>query len=307
MSALALLSLAGCGVAAAPPPRVSSRTPATSPTPTASCAPVPNLAPAPLPGELGVYRAGPLILTAGDDLAQHPEEWPGRRTSGSDAIVLLTGSRTAVLSVDPTSQSRFSLRFTPIGPGHPYPVLSDGRPAVRFPACSGRRHRFGLGAVFFRGRGCARLHVEQSSRPAIPMLIPIGNTLRGCPATGPMPALDPASTPYLGVACPTGNSIACDEVGIGVRLRRRATLVVVQVAGRLVTLSPPTDPRDALWLGRLFDAGLRHGPLDVHILRHDDLWFGTPEVLVCARATAFFPNGRAATRSATVLLHPGFG
>lgn len=273
--------------------------------PTAGCV-VEPLARAPLPQEVGVYRAGPLILAVGDDLGQHPAEWAGRQTSGSEAIAVLTGSKPAVLSVDGASRGRFSLQFTPFGRGHPSPVLSDGRSAVRFPACSGKLHGFG-GGVLFKGRGCARLHVEQRRLPAIPMLIPLGNTLRGCLGTGAMRTLGAGATPFLGVACPVPNSIVCDRVGIGVHLRRAATLVTVQVAGRLVTLSPPTDPPDDLWLGYLFDAGLRHGALKLHIPANAHLWSGSPELYPRVRVTAFFPNGHAATRSATVLLHPGFG
>jgi hypothetical protein len=253
-----------------------------------------------------VYRAGPLVLAIGDDLAQHPAERPGRRTSGSEAITVLTGRQPVALSVDRASRGRFSLQFTPYGRGHPSPVLSDGRADVRFPACSGRLHRFG-GGVLFMGRGCARLHVEQPGVPAVPMLIPIGNTLGGCPASGPMQTLGATGTPFLGVSCPVPSSIACDRVGIGVHLRRAATLVTVQVAGRLVTLSPPLDPPDDLWLGYLFDAGLRKGLLKVHTSPNSHRWSGSAEVYARVRVTAFFPHGRAATRSATVLLHPGFG
>lgn len=297
---LALLSLAGCGTARQPVHF------ARGPIPTASCVVVAKLAAAPLPGELGVYRAGPLTLAAGDDLAQHPAEWAGRRTSGSEAIAVLTGNGPVVVSVDRVSRGRFTLQFTPYGRGHPSPVLSDGRAGVRFPACSRQVHRFG-GAVLFKGRGCAQLHVEQPGRPAIPMLIPIGNTLRGCSAPGAMQTLAAAATPFLGVACPVGNSIACNRIGIGVHLRRVATLVTVQVAGRLVTLSPPAGPSDDLWLGYLFDAGLRHGPLKVPISANEHLWSGSPAVYPPVRVTAFFPDGHAATLSTTVSLNPGFG
>jgi hypothetical protein len=255
---------------------------------------------------VGVYRAGSLVLAVGDDLAQHPAERAGRRTSGSEAIAVLIGRQPAVLSVDGALRARFSLQFTLYGRGHRSPVLSDGRAAVRFPACSGRLHRFG-GGVLFKGAGCARLHVKQPGVPAVPMLIPIGNTLRGCPASGPVQTLGATTTPFLGVSCSLPNSIACNQVGVGVHLRRAATLVTVQLAGRLVTLSPPMDPPDDLWLGYLFDAGLRHGPLNVHILANSHLWFGSPEVYPRVRVTAFFADGSAATRSATVLLHPGFG
>jgi hypothetical protein len=255
---------------------------------------------------MGVYRAGPLTLAVGVDLAQHPQEWAGRRTSGSEAIVVLTGGRSAVLSVDRGSRDGFSLQFTPDGRGHASPVLSDGRATVRFPACSGRLHRFG-GGVLFRGTGCARLRVEQRGRSAIPMLIPIGNTLRGCAATGPMRMLGDASLPFLGVSCPVASSIVCDRVGVGVHLRRAATLVVVRVAGRLVTLSPPTDLRADLWLGYLDNAGLKRGPLDVHLPAGVNSWSGSPEVDSPVRVTAVFPDGHSGTLSETVLLHPGFG
>lgn len=294
------LPAAGCGSTGRGP-----AAPADPTIPTASCVAEP-LAPAPLPQEVGVYRAGPLILAAGDDLAQNPQEGPGHRTSGSDAIVVLSGDRPVVLSTDPGSRGRFSLQFTPIGRGHPSPVLSDGRPAVRFPACAGRLHRFG-GGILFKGTGCARLRLERQGSPAVPMLIPIGNTLRGCSASRPMQALGDSALPSLGVSCSTPSSIACDRVGVGVHLRRPAALVVVQLAGRLVTLSPPTDPGTDLWIGYLFDGGLRHGPLKVRIAAGAHLWFGSPEVNPRVRVTAFFPGGDAATTAATVLLHPGFG
>ena len=90
-----------------------------------------------------------------------------------------------------------------------------------------------------------------------PMLIPVGDTLRGCP-TRPAPgALPDSAMPYLGVSCPVGNSIACDRVGIGVTLARPATLVTVQLAGRTVALSPPPadSPGCDCWLGYLSPAG----------------------------------------------------
>ena len=294
-----VLSAAGCGGAGRVPGRASGS------IPTASCLAEP-LAQAPLAQEVGVFRAGSLILAVGEDLAQLPGERVGRGTSGSEAIAVLTGGRPTVLSVDGASRGRFSLQFTPSGRGHRSPVVSDGRDAVRFPACSRRVHRFG-GGVLFDGGGCARLHVKQPGVPALPLLIPIGNTLRGCEAKGPMPALGATASPFLGVSCPVPNSIACDRVGIGVHLRRAATLVTVQVADRLVTLSPPLDLPDDLWLGYLFNAGLRSGPLNVGIPGTVHIWSGSPEVDAQVRVTAFFPDGLAATRGDTVQLHPGFG
>jgi hypothetical protein len=149
--------------AAAPGPLADG----TPPAPTAGCVREP-LAHAPLRQEIGVYRAGPLTLAVGDDLAQHPAWWPRRRVSGSEAIAVLAGGRPTVLSVDRSSRDRFSLQFTPYGRGHPSPVLSDGTSAVRFPACVGGVHRFG-GGILFRGAGCARLHVSEAGRAPIPI------------------------------------------------------------------------------------------------------------------------------------------
>src|SRR5436305_710430 len=66
--------------------------------------------------------------------------------------------------------------------------------------------------------------------------------------------LSQAALPFLGVACGVPNSIVCDRVGIGVHLSQSATLVTVEIADRLITLSPPTEGSD-LWLGYLYDAG----------------------------------------------------
>jgi hypothetical protein len=246
------------------------------------------------------------MLMTGSDLAQLPDRELSH-PSGSKTIAILTGNHSAVLTVDPESQVRFSLQFTPlIGPGHPYAVIADGRTAVRFPVCPQRPHRFG-GGIVFAGKGCALLHVQPAGQAQIPMLIPIGNTLRGCPSVSTTQHLNQTSLPYLGVACPVGNSIACDRVGIGVRLDRPATLVTVQVAGRLVSLNPPTEPPDDLWLGYLENAGLTHGPLDVHLPPGETLWFGEPSPNPGVRVTAFLADGTAATLSATDILRPGFG
>ena len=87
-----------------------------------------------------------------------------------------------------------------------------------------------------------------------------------------------------------------------------ATLVMVEVAGRLVTLSPPTDaPNDHLWLGYLYGAGLRHGPLDVHISPHATRWFGDPEVQPPVAVEAFFDDGTVAKLTGRGFLHAGFG
>jgi hypothetical protein len=299
LAVLALL-LAGCGGSHRSGGQRQSRTVAN-----AGCVSE-GLAAAPLSGESGVYRAGPVTLSIGEDLAQIPSQQLNQ-PMGSEAIALVTGDRPALVRVHAVSTARMSLQFTPLFFGHPNAVMSDGLPAVRFPACGRSEHRFG-GGVLFAGRGCVRLDVTTANGPRSTMLIPIGDSLKGCPALDTSASLPSSALPFLGTACGKANSIQCDRIGVGVTLDEDATLVVVRIAGRLVTLSPP-DPTGSsnIWLGYLQGAGPAHGPLRVRAPRHDGLWFGTPLRFARARVIAFFPDGRVDSEAATVMVHPGFG
>ncbi|MGI9184333.1 MAG: hypothetical protein ACR2GZ_05105 [Solirubrobacteraceae bacterium] len=274
--------------------------------PAADCGDSSRLAPAPLPLETGVYTAGPATLAVGEDLAQLFRR-PVARPFGSEAIALITGRRPVTLRVLPSPGVRLALEFTPpSGPGHAGAVLSDGRRAVRFPACSRAANRF-RGGIVAAGRGCARVAVQPDGSPPATMLIPIADSLRGCPAPQRRSRLGYSWAPFLGVACGKPNSMACDRIGIGVNASRPAVLVVVGVAGRVVTLSPPSSGSN-LWQGYLQDAGPEHGPLRVRPVSGTRLWFGSPELYPHARVTAFLVGGQvASTGDMTVLLHPGFG
>ncbi|MEO8969771.1 MAG: hypothetical protein ABI355_19165 [Solirubrobacteraceae bacterium] len=271
---------------------------------TAPCAPQNRLARAPLPGESGVYAAGPIYLSVGEDLGQLP---PRRRPRGSEAIATVLGGRAATLRVLPSPGVRMTLVFAPQGgPGHPSPVLADGRATVRFSLCGTGTERF-YGGVLFAGQGCARLAAEAGTT-AQTMVIPIAGSLRGC-AHGRAPApLGPSWTPFLGVACGTPNRMTCDRIGIGVWAGGPAAAVIVRIAGRLVTLSPPAPgDRGRLWQGYLLGQGPAHGALRVRTDRRRR-WFGSPELHPRVQVTAILPNGQRATGSPMrVLLHPGFG
>ena len=264
---------------------------------TVGCKQPRSLARAPLPQEVGVYRAGPLLLVTGQDLAQLPDP-RCRGGPATDAVAVVTGNRPITLSVDRAAPVDLSLRFGK--------RAADPGDAIRFPPCGGRLHRFG-GAIRFWGKGCARFHVSVDGTAPQPLLLPIGNTLSGCPAARAPRRLQSTAFPFLGVACGSPNSIACDRVGVGVNIDA-ATLVMVEVAGRFVTLSPPTDaPNDHLWLGYLYKAGLRHGPLDVRISPHAIRWFGTPEVQPPVTVDVFFQDGTVGTLTGRGFLHAGFG
>ncbi|MGZ4232942.1 MAG: hypothetical protein ACXVVQ_16115 [Solirubrobacteraceae bacterium] len=268
------------------------------PIATVSCKQPRSLARAPLPQESGVYRAGPLLLVTGEDLAQLPDG-QARRGSGMDVIAVVHSNRPVTLSVDWTAPVNVSLQFA-------NPAADPGD-AIRFPPCGGRLHRFG-GGITFAGEGCARLLVSEPGAAPKPMLIPIGNSLWGCPPTRVAQRLGESAEPFLGVACGVPNSITCDRVAIGVGLARPAMLVMVNVAGRWVTLSPPSDgPPDQLWLGYLYNAGLRHGPLAVGIPPRATRWLGTPEVQPPVSLEVFFADGSLGTLAGRGFLHAGFG
>jgi hypothetical protein len=184
-----------------------------------------------------------------------------------------------------------------------------GLGAVRFPTCPGRRTLDGqltfVGGLALHATGCAHLHVRVAGAPAATLLVPVGNSLSGCPSTNFAARLPSASFPYLGVACGAPSRVNCDRIGVGVHLRRPAILVTVQIDGRLVTLSPPPDPGDDLWQGALLGAGPRHRPLAVHA-RHG-YWYGEPPVYPRVRVTAYFADGTSASRAGIGYLHAGYG
>ncbi len=218
---------------------------------------------------------------------------------------MLTGEQPALLSVDPQSRARFALQFTAPTPDPAATGIAAGRNTVRFPACGHTPYRF-AGGVVFKGAGCALLHVTKTDGASLPLLFPIGNTLRGCPSRAAHIRLPQSAMAFLGVACSQPNSIGCDRIGVGVHLKAAATLVTVTVAGRLVTLSPPPDPPDDLWYGYLSDVGLSHGPLDVQAAP-GGLWSGTPEVYPRVRVAAFSADGTVASLQAVDFVHAGFG
>ena len=296
------LGLSACGGAQGHTTRSQSRRiPAANPAPRATWAGcgTKGLAWAPLAQELGVYRAGPLTLVLGEDPAQLTRGQLNQVYSGSEAIAVVHGPRPVLLTVDPGSRARLQLQFD-AREGH----LAE---AALFPACGKRTYRAG-GGLDFRGTGCVRLHASVGGPAAatvIPMLIVLGNTLRGCPAVS---ALPPAAVGQVtvGVACSVPNSVRCDRLGVGAEVPGPATLVTASVDGRLVTLNPPDRGGD-LWQSYLYEAGLRRrgGPLDTHAVH--GRWIGDPPVIVHVRVTVFRPDGSAGVTAETMDLHPGFG
>lgn len=185
---LLALALAGCG---STPRRVSETEPRAvaargAALVSASCAPVPGLAHWPVSGVSGVYRAGPLTLAIGEDLAHAPRH-SFAEPGGDKTVAVLTGDRPVTLRVGSASHVRFAFQFTPYTPYGPDQVgvtFSDARVALRFPACGDRPHRF-LGGILFAGAGCARVTVTPAGQPGTTMLIPIASPRAGCAGRRP--------------------------------------------------------------------------------------------------------------------------
>lgn len=215
---------------------------------------------------------------------------------------MVTGGRPVTATVEGGGPATVSFQF-----GAPLSASAavTGDAQVRFRSCGGAPRRF-FGGLLFAGAGCARVRVAVAGLPTSEMLIPIGESLRGCPARERGQRLPGSALPFVGVACARPYWLGCRRLGVGAAVSPRATLVVARIAGRLVTLTAP-ERGATTWLGHLNNADYRRGPLAVKARRPGMHWYGTPEVWPRVQVTAFFPGGRVATVSGQTLLRPGFG
>ncbi len=211
LAAVALL--AGCGGSRL------RRQSHTTPVAAARC-PVARRRPASTAATLGVFRAGPLKLVLYRDPAQVSMAGIRQPDGGIGASVTVSGRHPVTLRVDGGSQRRVGLQFTDMSGYGP------GLSAVRFPPCLSGQAIGGMLAV--HALGCVALHVSTPATRPLPLLMPIGNGLSGCPRSGSAARLPSASFPYLGIACHTPNWARCDRIRIGVHLSRPAILVTVR-------------------------------------------------------------------------------
>jgi len=125
------------------------------------------------------------------------------------------------------------------------------------------------------------------------------------------------SETYLGVSCPgRPNSIACDRVGLAVKLRRPAVAVSARIGPDTFELHgcgevlPCRRLTSLEFSGFLHRRGLFSGLLRVKPSEHD-MWYGggrgspVPHPKVHIRVT--YPNGHARYTTATVALAAGWG
>jgi hypothetical protein len=129
---------------------------------------------------------------------------------------------------------------------------------------------------------------------------------------GPTPraAAVTCGRPFMGVACRSPGSVACDRVAVYVSSSLFAESVRVTIAGRRLELPRKTglgpDGRGT-FEGFLQPAGLRNGRLRVRTAPGTARWIGEPPVSAPMRVDVRFRGGRRASRTFRVRLSPGYG
>lgn len=193
--------------------------------------------------------------------------------------IRVRAGRQATLTVSPEHRASVSLIYTAharnrenAGAAGAYRV-DDGDSAVTFRACPDADTEF-LGVVVVAGARCCPLQISVPGRPTEHRLLSFGagecvssTRADGASADRLWAAASPVlrRRPYMGVACPTPNSIACDRIGLAVWLDEPARRVTANIAGHHLPLRAGgfggQGPR--YWEGYVQPAGLLDGPLKI--------------------------------------------
>lgn len=118
-----------------------------------------------------------------------------------------------------------------------------------------------------------------------------------------------AGAPLVGLGCDEPNSIACDRLGVQVRLRHSAARVMVRLGSGQAQLSPDdgSGPGSRSYTGRVSHAGIVHGPLRIQPDRGRSYWAGGHPRDAIAAITIIDRRGVVRTARARVPIRPGFG
>ncbi|MCP9491777.1 MAG: hypothetical protein MSC31_18170 [Solirubrobacteraceae bacterium MAG38_C4-C5] len=212
---------------------------------------------------------------------------PGSYGAAAMRIRVSAGSQTTVM-VPAEHRPHISLIYTArardrenLGAQGAYRV-DDGDPAVTFRACPDEDTEF-LGGFVVAGARCVPLRITQPGRPPQDRLLSFGAgecvTSTATPDAGRVPGAARrvlSRPPYMGLACPTPNSIACDRIGLAVWLEEPARSVTATIADRHLRLRPGGfgGQGPTYWEGYVQPAGLLSGPLEVTPDRPPDYWAG---------------------------------
>lgn len=172
------------------------------------------------------------------------------------------------------------------------------------------------------GRFAAPLGKRCGGARFVPEMIDAARALRlGRPYGRASRRLGVSYGPYLGVSCEDPDSTRCDEVGIDVVLKGKATRVSAAIAGRRIPLRTPgphSGVRGRDWVGTLPNAGLEAPDSPLYVRRdaprggawygYRTAWFGYPPVYVPVTVSVTRANGRRlAAAFPHVFLSPGWG
>jgi len=117
-------------------------------------------------------------------------------------------------------------------------------------------------------------------------------------------------SPYMGLACPTPNSFACDRVGLAVWLRDPAAEVHAAIADQDFDLRVPKHyggRQQTYFTGYLQPAGLVNGPLQIEPDASGDRWIGRDPVSAPVRLEIVHGGGEITVTEVEVDLFGGFG
>ena len=114
---------------------------------------------------------------------------------------------------------------------------------------------------------------------------------------------------YAGVRCHGGNSIACDRISLAVWPAGRPERVTATIAGRRITLHPPSPGSGVdYWEGTLDHAGLlTPGPLFITPDRGRFYWAGGHQRAYSLTLSAAYQAKPIARARVRIALHPGWG
>jgi hypothetical protein len=114
--------------------------------------------------------------------------------------------------------------------------------------------------------------------------------------------------PYLGVRCPTANSIGCDRAGLAVWLRRPLRRLTATIDGHSFALHAPDRP-DGFWEGTLRRAGFLRPGAALHVTpdRGRLYWQGRHPVRTVVHLSATAADGAHEVADVAVDLRAGYG
>jgi hypothetical protein len=239
------------------------------------------------------------------------QQVPVRVAAGEQATLSVTAGQRSSVALIPAGRDG---EGEGEGVGDPHYRVADGEPAVTLRACSSAATQFPVRLVV-AGARCVELSVSSPGRVPERLRLPFG---RGtCAASAQRETRGKrflGHAPYLGMACPKANSIACDRVGLTVWLKRAATGVSASVNGRPLRLEAGGTggrPPATHWEGFLQPAGMLRGALKItpdRLLGGDRYyWVGSHFKDAWVTIAIRRPDGSTDEASLPVPLAAGYG